>query len=205
MIRAVSSIVALLFLVGCSSAPVATDYDPEFPFASVRSYAWLETASHSDISNPDSQKAGMARADVNDLMRDRIRTALAARMQAQGFKEVSNSKTADILLTFHMGIEERVETYDFHDHFGYYPCFSRHCGPGFGYYPGGIHHDRWETEYQQGRLIVDMISPTSRKLVWRGVSERRIPWLETPEERRLFIVDTVGAVMGHFPPGRDLH
>lgn len=199
MIRAASTILVLLALVGCGSVPVATDYDPEFPFASVRSYAWLPAG------GSGSQGTDKARADVNDLMRDRIRTALAAQMQAQGIKEAPDSKTADVLLTFHMGIEERIEVHDFHDHFGYYPCFSRHCGPGFGYYPGGIHHDHWETEYQQGRLIVDMISPSSHKLVWRGVSERRIPWLETPEERRLFIVDTVGSVMRHFPPGRAAH
>jgi hypothetical protein len=209
MIRAVPLVVALLLLVGCAGAPVATDYDPEFPFASIRSYAWLKSASNSELPEAEPRKhgpqqAGKARAEINDLMRDRIRAALAAQMQAQGINDASSSKTADILLTFHMGIKERVEVYDFHDHFGYYPCFSLHCGPGFGYYPGGIHHDHWQTEYQQGRLIIDMISPASGKLVWRGVSERRIPWLETPEERRLFIVDTVGAVMRHFPPARNL-
>jgi len=200
MARLAPLMLAVVFLAACSSVPVATDYDPNFPFNSVRSYAWLE----SGTGNAQGE-ASKARADVNDLMRDRIRNALDAQMQAQGIKRVPDSKSADVLLTFHMGIEERVEEYDFHDHFGYYPCFSRHCGPGFGYYPGGIHHDHWTTEYQQGRLIVDMISPTTQKLVWRGVSERRIPWLETPEERRLFIVDTVGSVMSRFPPGRAQH
>lgn len=199
MIRILSVTLALVLISACSTAPVATDYDPEFPFASVRSYAWLEL-------KPAAQEGGQtARADVNDLMRDRIRNALAAQMRALGIQETADSKSADVLLTFHMGIERRVESYDFHDHFGYYPCFSRYCSPGFGYYPAGIHHDHWQTEYEEGRLIVDMISPATRKLVWRGVSERRIPWLETPEERRLFIVDTVGSVMGRFPPGRQAH
>ena len=200
MVRMVSVILAAAALVACSSVPVATDYDPDFPFHSVRHYAWLAPA-----SKPSEDGADTARADVNDLMRERIRKALSAQMQAQGIREVSESQSADVLLTFHMGIEERVEEYDFHDHFGYYPCYSRRCAPGFGYYPGGIHHDHWTTEYQQGRLIVDMVSPTTRKLVWRGVSERRIPWLETPEERRLFIVDTVGSILSHFPPGRVHH
>ncbi len=199
MLRVMVLMLALCYLGGCSSTPVTTDYDPDFQFSSVRTYAWMS------VDAPVSQAAVPRRADVNDLMRDRIRAALDAQMRAKGIQKVDGPKPADVLLTFHMGIEERVEVYDFHDHFGYYPCFSRRCSPGYGYYPGGIHHDHWETEYQQGRLIVDIVSPETKKLLWRGVSERRIPWLETPEERRLFIVDTVGAVMSHFPPGTSTH
>lgn len=194
--RAVLAILPLLLLAACTSAPVLTDYDPDYPFATVRHYAWLDSGSADE---------GAAKGR-NDLMRDRLHTAIEDQMRAQGIVKVDDPQKADVLLTFHMGIVEKVETYDFHDHFGYYPCFDRYCRRGgHAYYPAGIHHDHWETEYQEGRLMIDMISPTSKKLVWRGVSERRIPWLETPEERRLFIVDTVSSVMQHFPPGRNRH
>ncbi len=199
MPRIVSLIVCAVSLIGCASAPVSTDYDPSFSFASVRTYAWLDTG------KPDADVAVEPSHHANDLMRNRIRQALESQMQSQGIAKVAGKQSADILLTFHMGIETRVEVYDFHDHFGYYPCFPRHCSPRYAYYPGGINHDHWHTEYQEGRLIVDMISPQSKKLVWRGISERRMPYMETPEQRRLFIVDTVGNVMSHFPPGRHSH
>lgn len=190
--RVLAVILAIALLAGCSGAPVATDYDPEFDFSTVRSYAWLEPARQREASSES----------VNDLMSGRIRSALADQMRAQGIREAASGDEADILLTFHMRVEDKIEVHNFHDHFGYYPCFSRHCHQGHAFYPGGIHHDHWVAEYQSGRLVIDMVSPQTRRLLWRGVSERRIPWLETPEERRLFIVDTVGSIMQRFPPGR---
>ncbi len=195
--RILISLALSALLAACAGAPVATDYDTDFPFASVRNYAWLDSG-----SAEDAQPA----ARSNDLMRDRLRKAIDERMAAQGFRKVSSSDKADILLTFHMGITEKVEVFDFHDHFGYYPCFDRFCRRGgHAYYPGGINHDHWESEYHEGRLVIDMISPATRKLVWRGISERRIPFMETPEQRRLFIVDTVGTVISRFPPGNHAH
>ncbi|MBB3046517.1 hypothetical protein FHR99_000753 [Litorivivens lipolytica] len=186
-----------IVLTACAGAPVATDYDTDFPFASVKRYAWLDSGS---AEEPDPA------ARRNDLMRDRLRKAIDDQMAARGYRKVEPSASPDLLVTFHMGITERVETYDFHDHFGYYPCFNRYCDSnGHAYYPGGINHDHWQTEYHEGRLLIDMISPDTRKLVWRGISERRIPQLETPEERRLFIVETVGDTLSHFPPGNQTH
>lgn len=190
LLTVVFTVVLTTLLGACASAPVSTDYDPDYPFAQVRTFAWLETGALE-------QAPGEGR---NDLMRDRLHTAIEEQMKAKGLTKADSTAQADVLLTFHMGIEEKVEVYDFHDHFGYYPCFSKHCS-GYAYYPHGIHHDRWETEYQEGRLVIDMVAADTKKLVWRGVSERRIPWLETPEERRLFIVDVVGSVLQHYPPG----
>ncbi|WP_372780728.1 DUF4136 domain-containing protein [Litorivivens sp.] len=187
-------IVMSSLLLACTGSPVVTDYDPGYAFERVKTYAWLE-------SGVAEEPRGKGR---NDLMRDRLHNAIEDQMRARGLRKVETAAQADILLTFHMGIEKKVEVYDFHDHFGYYPCFQKRCS-GYAYYPHGIHHDRWETEYQEGRLVIDMVTPNSKKLVWRGVSERRIPWLETPEERRLFIVDVVGSVLQHYPPGHKSH
>ncbi len=189
-----SVLVMVALLSACAGTPVLTDYDPDYPFAQVKAFAWLETGTAE-------QTPAEGR---NDLMRDRLHTAIEEQLKARGLRKADSAARADVLLTFHMGIEEKVEVYDFHDHFGYYPCFNKRCS-GHAYYPHGIHHDRWETEYQEGRLVIDMVAADTKKLVWRGVSERRIPWLETPEERRLFIVDVVGSILQHYPPGQNPH
>ena len=49
--------------------------------------------------------------------------------------------------------------------------------------------------------MIDVIDPASKKLLWRGMTKRVIPSLKTPEERRLYVLETVSAILAKFPPG----
>ncbi|MGJ8687203.1 MAG: DUF4136 domain-containing protein, partial [Spongiibacteraceae bacterium] len=62
------------------------------------------------------------------------------------------------------------------------------------------HDDVWLTGYTENRMFIDVIDPTSKSLLWRGVAKRALPRLESPEQRRLYVLETVSAILAEFPP-----
>lgn len=189
MILAKRWLLALLVLAlsACSSVPVSTDYNTGYAFDNAARYAWLE---RKGISDP--------RVD-NDLVEARVRRAVDDQLRSRGLTKAASVDEADVLVTYFIGQEEKIDIRTFRSRFGYYPCW--HCygpygGPGWGY-----DNDVWVTEYTQGTLVIDLIDAKTRKLVWHGVAERRVPAFKTPQERDAYIRETVSAILEQFPPG----
>lgn len=185
--RGLGMVVALV-LAGCSSVPVSSDYNVEYSFDQARRYAWLEP--RSEGADPRIQ---------NDLVDARVRRAVDDQLRARGLSRADAPDQADLLVTYHMGQEEKLDVRTFRSHFGYYPCW--HCygpywGPSWGY-----GDDLWVTEYTQGTLVIDLIDARSRKLVWHGTAERRMPGFKTPADRDAWVRETVTAILERFPPG----
>lgn len=176
-----------LLLGACTGVPVSTDYNTEYRFQPQSSYAWLER--EREFSDP--------RVD-NDLVEARVRRAVDSQLRAKGLTQAQSVESADLLVSYHIGREDKIDVQTFRSHFGYYPCW--HCyGPHWGYGPHG--DDIWVSEYTQGTLVIDVIDAESRKLVWHGVAERRLPSFKTPQERDAYIRETVTAILARFPPG----
>ncbi len=174
-------------LVACTGVPVNSDWDPGYNYAAIGSYAWVPAAKGND-ADPWSR---------NDLVDARITAAVDAQLIARGWTKAASPAKADVLVNYFLGVKDKVDVQSFHRHFGYYPCFRCYHPHHFGHFHD---HDVWVREYQQGTLMLDMVDPASKRLIWRGVSERRLPSFEHPEERRLYIVETVNAILAQFPP-----
>lgn len=175
-------------LGACTGVPVSTDYNTGYAFSAASSYAWLDR--ESIASDPMVN---------NDLVEARVRRAVDDQLRARGLSEARSADQADLLVTYYVGQEDKLDVRTFRSHFGYYPCW--HCygaygGPGWGY-----DNDVWVSEYTEGTLVIDIIDAESRKLVWHGVSERRLPGFSTPQQRDAYIRETVTAILGQFPPG----
>ena len=195
--KAVFVAIMAMLLAACSGLPVSTDYAPDVDFSGLKTYAWLAPPVKAVSSDPEAD---------NDLVRQRIISAVDGQLQARGFVLVDAESEADMLVTYHNGLEDKVSVDNFggwHTHFGYYPCYHCYHRPGFSYFgdPYFFHDDVWVRNYTENTLIVDIVDPASRSLIWRGISKRSQPTLNTPEERRLYIVETVSAILGKFPPG----
>lgn len=193
MKRWLIALAAALLLAGCTGVPVTSDWDPGYDYGAISSYAWLP------MQKQQGEDAPFLR---NDLMDERIRSAVDAALIARGLRRVEDPAKADVLVNYYMNVEEKVDIQSFHSHFGYYPCF--YCGFHHSHFHHGpfFHDDIWVREYNQGTLVIDMLEPQSRKLVWRGVAERRLPDLQDPYDRRLYTVETVDAILARFPPVR---
>jgi hypothetical protein len=128
----------------------------------------------------------------NDLVARRVHRAVAEQLEGKGLREAASEAQADLLVTYHVGEEEKLDISSFHSNFGYYPCW--HCfGPGFD-------SDVWVTQYTQGKLVIDLIDAKNKQLVWRGIAARRLPTFKSPAERDQYIRETVVAIFKDFPP-----
>jgi hypothetical protein len=190
-LKAAGVLAALVWLAGCTGIPVDTDYDPDYKLSLTSSYAWMEAAPRAAERDPVVE---------NDLLARRVQRAVDAELAAQGLQRVDADQNPELLVTYHAGETEKmdIDTTDrFYGYYGYYPCW--HCwGPG-PYGPWG--GDVWVRYYTEGSLVIDVVDAKTRKLVWRGATDRRIPKFKTPLERDAFVRESVAAIFQHFPPG----
>lgn len=163
-----------LMLVGCAtSIKVETDYDPAQDFSSFRSYAW-----HDQVRAP------------NKLVADRIRGAIDTRLAARGYSRIEPNTGPDFRVSFTAVAEQALRVDDASTRLGY-----RHRYWGVGVSPSS----RFK-EYTRGTLIVDIIDPTGKDLLWRGTSARALGEERSPEEKEQDVMETVTAILQKFPP-----
>ena len=168
--------IALCFAIGlggCRTFSVRTDYDHEADFAKLKSFAWVEPLDSAETSPFVN----------NDLLRKRVRQAVARVLSSKGYREVE-AADADFLVTFHVTIENRVHT---HNSFGY-PYYHGGWGGGSSY----------TTSIKEGTLILDLMLAGERRLIWRGWRNNAVP---TPDTEGPKIQTAVEKILERFPPG----
>lgn len=127
-------------------------------------YAWAPV-------RPDTQ-ANADRRLANDIIQDRLRLAVDTALAAKGFRQTSDHASAQLLVSYHVGLENRTETRV--DTFGGGAvCGFRGCVGGWGLY-GPPQVDVRNIDYVQGTLILDLIDRASGKLAWRATSDKRV-------------------------------
>ncbi len=176
----------VLLCSACSTLRVNTDYNPDFDFTQLKTYAWLEK---------DTTLSGDTRIN-NDLVVARVRNAVEKNLEARGFVKVA-SDSADFRVSWHGAIKKKLQV-DTIDHF-YIP---------YGY--GALYRDpflggvamRTSTvrEYEVGTLIVDILDPVHHKLIWRGSGSDRLEESSGPEKATQKINAAVHAILKDFPP-----
>ncbi len=172
---------------GCSTISVTTDYNPNFNFTALKSYAWL-----------DNGQVPSADARINNaLVIDRVRKAVEQVLAARGYVKAEGG-SADFMVSWLGGIDKKIQMQTI-DHF-YSP---------YGY--GALHRDPfWGSsmrsttayEYEVGTLIIDILDPNQHKLIWRGTGEDRISGNKNPEELEKGINGAVTAIMKDFHPAK---
>lgn len=135
-------VVVLFTQCTTSSLPtVKTDYDKDADFSVYKTFNWS-----ADIDN---QKDSHPILD-NSLVRKRIKNAIRSEMEGRGYVM---SENPDLLINFHMVIEERT---------GYTTI------PSYNYW--------WRDNvrpynYKEGTLIIDLIDRRQNQLVWQGYTD----------------------------------
>ena len=169
----------MLACLACSGVHVTTDYDPAADFSKLHSYGWLDEQSGVQGDRPD----------VTSLLDRRIRRAVDSELQRKGLSAVGPTE-ADALVAYHLGVESKLDVNTIHSGYGY----------GRGVYRGGMSTHTTVTEYQEGTLLVDVIEPKSKQLIWRGSGQSRLRQSSSPEERERRVDEAVGEILKSFPP-----
>ena len=171
----------LVALSGCSSIEVSTDYDSSVSFSGYRTYAW--------IPGPQ-ERTGDPRLD-NSLLDARIREAVERHLAAKGYKK-EESGSPDFLITYHVALKGKLDVTTMNN-YGY--------GPGWrGARMAGAGSTTYVREYQEGSLLVDIVNPAQRHLVWRGTAQAEVTPTSTPEEKKARLDEAVGKILEGFPP-----
>ncbi|WP_083232511.1 DUF4136 domain-containing protein [Endozoicomonas atrinae] len=176
------SIVVLLTVVlaGCASQKVDWDYDTERSLTGLTTYRWIEPTQ-------ESQKLGY---QFEALMDQRVHNAVDGVLQTRGFQRVDSDKAdVDFLVNYIASQKTRREERQVTTSFGY----------GFSPWGLGVSTDSRVQEYEEGSLIIDIIDPETKQVVWRGRSRARIQEDLSPEQRTARINEAVAKILEGFP------
>jgi hypothetical protein len=117
----------------------------------------------------------------NDIIQERLRTAVDTALAGRGFRRVDDPAQAQILVAFHVGLQNRTETRVNTWGGSSGACGFRGCVGGWGFY-GPPQVDVRNINYTQGTLILDLMDRASGKLAWRATSDKRVDSSDATQE-----------------------
>ena len=174
MIR-IGWVVALPLLAACSGISVSHDYDPQTDFSPLRTYAW-------HVAPPGTPA-------MDSLTQQRIVRAVDDALAAKGFRK-TDDPNPDFKVHAMASIQQRIQTQPVSVGVGY--------GWRHGYATAATGTE--VTSYDEGTLIVDVVSSSSKSLVWRGPSRAAVDPDRTPEQREAKIREAAFKIIEKFPP-----
>ncbi len=179
------AIVIGLVLSGCSALQVQTDYDREFDFSSLSKFNVIY----------------IEKKDGKDFARSRISKMLSKHLADKGYASADRDQ-ADFYVMLHLDIQKKseiqtnYETMGMQPRIGYYRRSYMQDGmlppSSAGLYrsPLDIQTTRVTTrtyEYEEGRLVVELVDVKTNAVVWHGVAEDELSNLSTEKEKSAYI------------------
>lgn len=139
-------------LSACSAFKVQTDHDPTADFSSFKTFAFAGPA--------EMNKGGIY---DNSLMQKRIESAVARELTAKGLRQVGLDEPQDLRVHYWVTVldKQRLESGGTSVGVARGPYGGYGWGAGYG---GGV----TTVDYKEGTLILDLIEPTKKQLVWRA-------------------------------------
>jgi hypothetical protein len=173
----------LLALTACASVDVRTVTNPDANLGSRHTFAVMPL--------PDRRLPGAQPADdpmlVNSITNRALRADLVKAFENRGYVV---SDTPDFAVAYYASAREKLQVRDWDYGYPYYPRW----------WGGPIHDPAYGplvTEYTQGTVIIDVIDPDTKELLWRGQGVAKVSDDEAQYQQDLW--KTVMAVLEKFP------
>ncbi len=172
-------VVAVLILAGCASLRVANDYDRAATFSGFHRFAWMPRDHH---------------GSGNPLVVQRAQDAIQADLAQKGFVHVADPASADFMVDFTIGAEDRVDVRS------YPPAY----GMSYRNYPDWWGYRYWGNaidvrQYREGTLSIDVFDARTHRPVWHGWARKELTSSDL-ENSQAPIRTAVEAVLTKFPP-----
>jgi len=177
-------LIAILALSACKiRPPVTADYDTQYDFSKLKSYAWVKPKDVNRVSTLDNK---------------RQMNAIETMLNRKGFEKAANIESADFLLRTHTITDKKTDVDSFYRVWGYHPFPFHH--------PIGWPHNTTTTvvrEYEVGTLVLDIVDPVNKQVIWRSSISRKLGIYlnRTPEERDTIELLNAEYMLEGFPPG----
>ncbi|MCX6238110.1 MAG: DUF4136 domain-containing protein [Bacteroidia bacterium] len=159
----------MIFMVGCASIKVSTDYDRKADFSKYKTFNFSKEVD---------------KVTLNDLNRRRLKDAISKEMQAKGFQI---STTPDVLVNAFVKGKTK------------YSATANTFYNGGMYYRGFGSSSTYVDVNKsiEGTLFIDLIDVQEKKMIWEGVAEGLVnPRTETREDK---INSVVAMIFKNFP------
>ena len=183
----------LLLMTACASGPAYNyDYALDRDYTTLKTYRWYD-----DVYA--SKEAEYRSYNSSDK---RIRKYIDRELKAKGYRQ-KNSGQADFLVNYHVSKQERYSSQQFNNYYGSnggvhgsVATGTRGSAVSIGYTSG----NGKPRTYKEGTVMIDIISGSDNKIIWRGVAEGRLP-KSLSQAKRNQIANTLSKEMiGAFPP-----
>lgn len=170
-----------LLLTACSTMQVETDYDQNFDFKTLRTFAVVVPVGTSGET----------------LTQQRIAKALTLRMINKGYIQVDKSK-ADVIMSFHIHVTNKQQIVTDYQMMGYAPMY------GFGF--GGTMAVPVQStyDYKEGKIVIDALNRTGKNIFWQSVVTDELKTFKSPEKREQYLYSVVDSAMKSFPEKHDI-
>ncbi len=161
--------------------------DKTFNFAGLRTYVWrLEGANPVKMLQNTADDPEQIRKNLEPP----ILAAVDRMLSKKGFSRVS-SGLPDLYLDYYVLIGPGVSSQYQGQFVGAVPAWGL---------PDFVMSTTSLTIYEQGSLIVDVVSVKEEKVVWRGAADAKVDRSRTAAERESLVNDAVGRMLEKFPP-----
>jgi hypothetical protein len=149
------SLVALVALAGCASAPEThADYDKTVDFAQYRSFAFFD-------------KVGTDEADYESLTTQHLKASTRRELEARGYRY--SESAPDLLVNFNASVTQQTRVRSAPMFYGGYYGYGY---PGYYGFWGG--YEPYVYQYDEGTLKIDIVDARRKRLVWEGVTVGRV-------------------------------
>lgn len=169
-------LVALL-ASACGAVRPRSDWDREARFDHLDSFAVLPA-----VAPPLDSAAEASSPFRNPIVIERARRAVSLALTEAGYFEIAREQ-ADFWVATHFATQEKLEVYT--------------TGATWGRRGYWVDGRTITTTYTEGTLIIDVIDPSSERLIWRGWASEELRGGGQSPERVQKVVD---AIVGLFPP-----
>jgi hypothetical protein len=180
----------MLTLAGCATLDVHTDFDNRADFSGLKTFAWV----------PDMKQESKDPRIDNSLTDSRIREAVEKALTAKGYQK-SDAGQPDFWVAYQAAIEEKLDTRM--TNFPYSIPSTRDIANGnfardLSWAHGGS--QTFLNQYEEGTLILDIVEPKDRKLMWRGTAKATLVAGQDPEKKEARLNEGIRKIFATFPP-----
>ncbi len=183
-------VLLMLVLAGCATTEIHTDYDCKADFSGLKTFAWV----------PDMKQESQDPRIDNEVTDARIRTAVENVLTAKGYRKTEAGQ-ADFWVTYQAAIEEKLDAKM--TNFPYTTPSTRDIANGnfaqdLTWAYGGS--QTFLSHYEEGTLILDIVNPKDRKLMWRGTAQATLEGGRDSAKKEARLNAGIQKIFATFPP-----
>jgi hypothetical protein len=195
---AASILICGLFAAGCDDH-IDVIRDPNIPVVKGSTWAWKSAASPNDANRrPVVSRDVISRRETvarepgvnNEIVRQRIRTAIEQTLSSKGLRQVDDPQGADFLVDYHVAVRRHNVTVE-HVYPGGYPglvCGPYGCWESWGWGPTEVSYEN--VRFREGTVVFDFVKQSNKRLVYRAIGQK-------PVHRDTFNQDEISEFVHH--------